>query len=185
MKVFKYNTLLLMFKKPYPYYRASHKIILSLFKGMNKRFIIYGILLAVAAVLLQVLQYKLVLVNHSLELYGGILAAIFTLVGITAGRRFAGKKEILIEKQVPVYVNVSSSQPFELNDKALEKSGISKRELEILELMAMGMSNQEIADKLFVSIHTIKTHTSNLFLKLDVKRRTQAVIKARELQLIA
>lgn len=152
---------------------------------MNKRFIIYALILAIAAVGLQMLQYKLVLVNHSLELYGGVLAVIFTIVGITAGRKFAGKKEIFVEKQVPVYVNIPMQHPFETNEKALEKLAISKREFEILELMATGMSNQEIADKLFVSVNTIKTHTSNLFLKLDVKRRTQAVTKARELQLIA
>lgn len=74
---------------------------------------------------------------------------------------------------------------FILNETELQRLGISKREHEVLELIAKGLSNQEIADKLFVSLNTIKTHTSNLFLKLEVSRRTQAIQKAKELRLIA
>jgi ATP/maltotriose-dependent transcriptional regulator MalT len=73
---------------------------------------------------------------------------------------------------------------FQFDPSRLEKLGISKREHEVLELMANGFSNQEIADKLFVSVNTIKTHSANLFLKLEVRRRTQAVQKGKELMLI-
>lgn len=155
---------------------------------MMKRFILYGILLAAATIALQVLQYKLVIINHSLELYGGILALIFTVVGIYAGRKLTHRKEVIIEKLVTVHAPaavISSTVSFENNTDTLEKLGISKREYEILELMAHGHSNQEIADKIFVSVNTVKTHTSNLFLKLDVKRRTQAVKKAQDLNLIS
>ncbi len=158
---------------------------------MTKRIVIYALVLAAASIALQLLQYKLVFVNHSLELYGGVIAILFIIIGIAAGRKLAGKKEVIVEKQVtiekevPVYIAANTQPDFTTNEKWLEKLNISKREHEILELMATGLSNQEIADKLFVSINTVKTHTSNLFVKLDVKRRTQAVTKARELQLVA
>ncbi|MBL7864664.1 MAG: response regulator transcription factor, partial [Cyclobacteriaceae bacterium] len=73
---------------------------------------------------------------------------------------------------------------FVFNQEELERRTISKREHEVLELIARGHSNQEIADKLFVSVNTIKTHLSNLFLKLEVSRRTQAIQKAKDLRLI-
>lgn len=73
---------------------------------------------------------------------------------------------------------------FILNEQELQKLGISKREHEVLELMSTGLTNQEIADKLFVSLNTIKTHSSNLFLKLEVSRRTQAIQKGKQLRLI-
>lgn len=67
---------------------------------------------------------------------------------------------------------------------SLPELGLSQREMEVLELMSQGFTNQQIADKLFLSIHTIKTHGSNLFVKLDVKNRTQALIKAKELEIL-
>jgi ATP/maltotriose-dependent transcriptional regulator MalT len=79
---------------------------------------------------------------------------------------------------------IITNSNFQFDESRLEKAGISKREYEVLELMAKGFSNQEIADKLFVSLNTIKTHSSNLFLKLEAKRRTQAIQKAKELNLI-
>jgi DNA-binding CsgD family transcriptional regulator len=150
---------------------------------MLKKFIIYGVILAVATIALQLLQYKMVIVNHSLELYGVALALIFTIVGIIAGRKLTRPKHIIVEKVVTVPV-AGKTQDFILDEQLLKKWNISKREYEILELMSQGYSNQQIADKAFISISTVKTHTSNLFMKLDVSRRTQAMLKARELQLI-
>jgi len=86
---------------------------------------------------------------------------------------------IVIEK--PVVADAS----FNLNEAELSKLKISSRELEVLQLMAEGLSNQEIAERLFVSLNTIKTHSSNLFLKMEVGRRTQAVEKAKRLSLIS
>jgi len=97
---------------------------------------------------------------------------MFTALGIWAGLRLTQKKVIMVGAE---YI---------FNGTELQRLGISKREHEVLELMAKGLSNQEIADKLFVSLNTIKTHTSNLFLKLEVSRRTQAIQKAKELRLI-
>jgi ATP/maltotriose-dependent transcriptional regulator MalT len=87
---------------------------------------------------------------------------------------------IFVEKEIIV----SGSPAFILDEKELNAAGLSKRELEVLQLMAEGLSNQEIASRLFVSLNTIKTHSSNLFGKLDVKRRTQAIEKAKRTGLI-
>ena len=102
-----------------------------------------------------------------------IVALFFTALGIWAGLKLTQKKVVIVGPE------------FILDEAEFQRLGISKREHEVLELMAQGLSNQEIADKLFVSLNTIKTHSSNLFMKLEVSRRTQAVQKAKQLRLIA
>jgi DNA-binding CsgD family transcriptional regulator len=131
--------------------------------------------LALLIFLLKFLEYRLFVRDLSLEFYIGIIALFCTALGVWAGLRLTRPKKVL----VPV-----SSDNFQLNEALLAQTGISKREYEVLELMAQGLSNQEIAEKLFVSLNTVKTHTSNLFVKLDAKRRTQAIQKAKELGLI-
>jgi two-component system, NarL family, response regulator LiaR len=142
---------------------------------VKKTIILYGIVLAVLVFILKFIEYRFFVRDLSLEFYIGLIAVLFTGVGIWSGIKLTSKK---------VIVTTVSSGPFELNENELRRLGISKREYEVLELMAQGLSNQEIADKLFVSLNTVKTHTSNLFLKLETKRRTQAVQKAKELRLI-
>lgn len=145
---------------------------------MKQTIIIYGLALAILIFLLKFLEYRFFVRDLSLEFYLGSVAIVFTVLGIWAGLRLTSKKTIAITQTV--------IQPdFQFDLARLEKLGISKREYEVLELMAKGLSNQEIADRLFVSLNTVKTHSSNLFLKLEVKRRTQAIQKAKELQLIA
>jgi NarL family two-component system response regulator LiaR len=144
---------------------------------MRKTVIIYGLSLAALIYVLKTLQYRYLVRDLSLEFYMGLLAILFTAVGIWAGLRLTRKKTVTVKVPVPV-------SNFMLDTSRLEKLGISKREHEVLELMAAGLSNQEIADKLFVSVNTIKTHSANLFSKLDVRRRTQAVQKGKELLLI-
>lgn len=123
--------------------------------------------------LLKYLEYQLIVRDLSIEFYVGIVAVFFTALGIWAGLKLTRRKVVMVGPE------------FVLNESALQRTGVSKREYEVLELMAKGFSNQEIADKLFVSLNTIKTHSSNLFLKLEVSRRTQAIQKAKELRLIA
>lgn len=149
---------------------------------INKQLILFGIMLAALMLVLQIAQYRFIMLEHSAELYAGIVAVIFVVLGIVMGRRLTKPKEIVVEKLVPVTINQSA--PFSVNEQVLEKLNISKRELEILLLIAQGLSNQEIADTTFVSINTVKTHVSNLLLKLDAKRRAQAIQKARELNLL-
>ena len=141
---------------------------------MRKTVIIYGLSLAALIFLLKVLQYRFIVRDLSLEFYMGLLALLFTAIGIWAGLKLTRKK----------IVTVPAATNFTLDTSRLEKLGISKREHEVLEFMAHGLTNQEIADKMFVSINTIKTHSTNLFSKLDVKRRTQAIQKGKELLLI-
>jgi two-component system, NarL family, response regulator LiaR len=113
--------------------------------------------------------------------YIGAIAIIFTSLGIWLALKLTKPKTIIIEKEVFVDKPVAGFVP---GEKTLQQSGISKREWEVLAAMAEGLSNQEIADRLFVSLNTIKTHSSNLFEKMDVKRRTQAIEKGKRTGLL-
>ncbi|MBX9785338.1 MAG: response regulator transcription factor [Chitinophagaceae bacterium] len=151
-----------------------------------KQVLLYALSLVVLLIVLQVMQYKFVLMNHSYELYMLFIALLFTGLGIWLALKLMKPKTeiqtVVVEK--PVVVKELSEADLLQLEKQKHQLGLSSRELEALQLMAEGLSNQEIADRLFLSLPTIKTHTSNLFLKLDVKRRTQAVEKARQLGLI-
>jgi NarL family two-component system response regulator LiaR len=145
----------------------------------NRQSLIYGTSLAILLFLLRWLELRFIIFDHAFEIYMGAIALIFTTLGIWLAVKLMKPKTVVVEKQV--YVDNTN---FTLNEAELEKLGISRRELEVLELMSQGLSNQEIAEKLFVSLNTIKTHTSRLFEKLDVKRRTQATEKAKRMGLI-
>ncbi len=138
---------------------------------------LYGVSLALLLFLMRWLEVRVLVVDHATELYAGALALIFTALGIWLALNLAKPKTktVVVEKQV--YVAREGS--FERNEQAVEELGLSKRELEVLELMATGLSNNEIAEKLFVSLNTIKTHSSKVFEKLEVNRRTQAIETAK------
>ena len=142
--------------------------------------LIYGLCGGVLIVVLRLIEFRFLVVQHSIEIYGGLIAALFAGLGIWLGLKITKKKEVLIVKEVPV----PTALPFTLNEQRQKDLGITRRELEILELIAHGMSNREIADKLFVSENTVKTHSSRLFDKLGAKRRTQAVQIGKEMGLI-
>lgn len=148
----------------------------------NKWIILYGSSLALLLFLLRWLEFRFLVLDHALDIYIGIIAAIFTGLGVwlTIKLTKPKTKTIIVEKEV--YRN--SQTEFILNEVELEKLALSKRELEVLQHMAKGLSNQEIAEQLFVSLNTIKTHSSKVFEKLDVKRRTQAIEKAKRLNII-
>lgn len=162
-----------------------------MFKKINKyrQIAIYGLSLAALVLLLRWMEYKFILISYSLEIYITLIALLFTGLGTWLALKLVKPKtetrieRVIIEKEV--YRNGTSKEEFVLNEDEKQKLGLSNREMEVLKLMAEGYSNQEIAEKLFVSLHTIKTHSSKVFEKLDVKRRTQAVEKAKRLQLIA
>jgi len=149
--------------------------------GSYKLILLYGISLAGLLFLMRWLEFRLLFISHATELYVAIIAIIFMVLGIWLAKHLTKPKTVLVEKTV--YVS-PSSENFERNEKAVEELGISKRELEVLELIAQGFSNNEIAERLFVSLNTIKTHSSNLFEKLEVNRRTQAVEAAKRLGII-
>ena len=142
--------------------------------------LIYGLCGGALIVVLRLVEFRFLVVEHSIEIYGGLIAALFAAIGIWLGLKLTRKKEVIVVKEVPV----AATQPFSLNEERLRLLGITKRELEILELIAQGMSNREIADKLFVSENTVKTHSSRLFDKLSARRRTQAVQIGKEMGLI-
>ena len=152
----------------------------------NKHVIFYGISLAVLMFLMRWLELRFIVFSHAFEMYIGAIAVIFTALGIWLALKLTKPKvEIQVVEQIVEKVyQVENGEEFKLNEATLNELGLSRRELEVLELMATGLSNQEIAAKLFVSLNTIKTHTSKVFEKLDVKRRTQAVEKAKRLSLI-
>ena len=152
----------------------------SKFLSKNKSVVLYGIFLAVLLFLLKWLELRFMIMSHAFEIYAGSIAVLFTALGIWLALKLTRPKTILIEKEV----FTAKSETFVLNEKELAKLNISKRELEVLQLMSEGMSNQEIALKLFVSLNTIKTHNARLFEKLEVKRRTQAIETAKRLNII-
>ncbi len=139
---------------------------------MRKIILLYGISMAALISVMKWVEYRYFVKDFSIEFYVGIVAIVFTTLGIWAGLKLTRKKIVIVRGE------------FVLNEEGLRQLGISKREHEVLELIANGHSNQEIADKLFVSINTIKTHSSNLFLKLEANRRTQAIQRAKQLGLI-
>jgi DNA-binding CsgD family transcriptional regulator len=153
---------------------------------MKRHVLIYGVIGGVLIALLQWTQYKFLVVEHSIEIYVGLIAAIFAALGIWLGLRLTGaRQEIVVKDAAFPAVNPHSQAPlFRPDDKKREDLNITRRELEILELVAQGMSNREIAGKLFVSENTVKTHCSRAFDKLGAKRRTQAVQLGKEFGLL-
>ena len=151
---------------------------------MRKTILLYGLLGGVLIAGLKFIEYRFLVVEHSLEIYGGLVALVFSAVGIWLGLKLTKTKETIVIKEVSVPVPVRTSEPFAVDDGSRERLGITPRELEILELMAEGLSNREIAERLFVSENTVKTHSSRLFDKLQAKRRTQAVQRGKEAGLI-
>src|SRR5438034_10357324 len=146
---------------------------------VKKHILIYGLCGGLLIVALKLIEYRFLVVEHSIEIYGGLVAAVFAGLGIWLGLRLTKKKETVIVKEIPV-----AAQPFAVNEARLRELGVTRREREILELIATGLSNREIAEKLFVSENTVKTHSSRLFDKLSAKRRTQAVQIGKDLGLI-
>lgn len=136
---------------------------------MLKTTLIYGLTLAAIAFGLQWLQYQHNVRLFATEIYIVLIAILFTVLGLWVGNRLTSKTETPL---------------FEKNARAIESLRVSRREYQVLELIAAGHTNQEIANKLFVSVNTIKTHIGHLYDKLDVSRRTQAIDKARELRII-
>lgn len=146
-----------------------------------KHAILYGAALALLLFLLKWLQWRFIIIDLSIEIYIGIIALIFTILGIWLAQKLARPQlnTVVVEKQV-----FSPAAEFKPDEGALRQLSLSKREVEVLQLMAQGLSNEEMASRLFISLSTIKTHNSRLFEKMDVRRRTQAVEKAKRLKII-
>ena len=148
-----------------------------------KRVIFYGLAGGVLLALLKLLEYEHFVHAYPTEIYGGLVAMIFSARGIYFGLQWARSRETR-EVVVVKEVRAPESGPFVANAEKLKELAITRREHEILGLIAEGLSNREIGERLFVSENTVKTHSSRLFDKLGVNRRVQAVLKGRELGLI-
>jgi len=153
---------------------------------VKKTILVYGLLGGVLIAALKLVEFRFLVLEHSLEIYGGIVALIFSALGIWLGLKLTRTRETVVvrEVEVPVEVPVPVAAPFARNEARLAQLGVTPRELEILEAMAAGLSNREIAERLFVSENTVKTHAARLFDKLAARRRTQAVRRAKEAGLI-
>jgi len=147
---------------------------------MKRHILIYGLVGGLLILLLKVVEYRFLVLEHSIEIYGGLVAMLFAGLGIWLGLKLTRHKEKIVIKEVPM----AGPERFTLNQSRLKELGITPRELEILELIARGLSNREIAEQLFVSENTVKTHSSRLFDKLSARRRTQAVQLGKEFGLI-
>jgi two-component system, NarL family, response regulator LiaR len=153
------------------------------FNTNHKEILAYCISMALVLFLIKWLEARFIVFNYRLDFFIGAIAILFTVLGIWLALKLVKPKveTVVIEREVyvdrPAQVAISHDE--------IAKLGISKRELDVLHLMATGLSNEEIAGKLFIGLNTVKTHSSNIFLKLDVKRRTQAVEKAKRLNIIS
>jgi DNA-binding CsgD family transcriptional regulator len=149
-----------------------------------KHLAIYGVCGGVLIVAMRLVEYRFLVVSHSFEIYAGLVAATFAAIGIWLGLTITGRKvevrEVTVEVPVP-----AATGPFMADQPQIEALGITPRELEVLQLIAEGLSNKEMAERLFVSENTVKTHTSRVFDKLGASRRTQAVQLAKSRRIIA
>jgi len=141
---------------------------------VRKQVLIFGLVGGVLVTLLQWTEFHFVVLEHSVAIYGVLIAILFAGTGIWLGTRLLAPRERIVEIAVPAVT---------ADDTVRERLGITRRELEILELVARGLSNREIGETLFVSENTVKTHCSRAFDKLGARRRTEAVQRSRELGL--
>ena len=148
-----------------------------------RQILLYGLLSGILVFVLKWLQWKFLIVDNSIDIYIGLLAVFFTILGIWVASQNTKTKiqTVVIEKEV----FVPGPETFVINEAEVKKLNLTSREYEVLQLIACGNSNTAIAGTLFLSVSTIKTHVSNLFIKMDVKSRTQAIEKAKRLKIIA
>lgn len=147
---------------------------------MRKHVLLYGLLGGVLIAALKFIEYRWLVVEYSVEIYGGLVAAVFACFGIWLGLRLTRHTETVVVREV----EVPAPTDFVRDQDKLASLGITPRELEILELIAEGLSNKEIATRVFVSENTVKTHLNRVFDKLGARRRTQAVQLGKEFRLI-
>ena len=152
---------------------------------MKRHVLIFGLVGGLLIAILQYTEYRFIVIEHSVELYGALVAVLFATFGIWLGLRITRRRETMAKEVLPASGrSPEPSLPFSPNTAQQQSLGITDRELEILALIARGLSNREIATQLFVSENTVKTHCSRTFDKLGVARRTQAVRRGKELGLL-
>jgi DNA-binding CsgD family transcriptional regulator len=157
---------------------------------VKKHALLFGLTGGLLIALLKFIEYRYLVVERSVEIYGALIAALFAAVGIWLGLRLTRGRTTVVVREVPVLVPTVAPPapvaptPFVRDEAQAEALGLTPRELKILELIAAGLSNREIAEQAFVSENTVKTHSSRLFAKLGARRRVQVVQIGRQLRLI-
>lgn len=144
---------------------------------------LYGLLMAILVFALKWLEWKFLLLQNAIEVYVGLIAIAFTVLGIWVAGQLAKPKIQTVVVEREVYLPHPGQA--EINEAELKKLNLSNREYEVLQLLTKGYSNAEIGENLFLSVSTVKTHVSNLFVKMDVKSRVQAIEKAKRLRITA
>ncbi len=145
-----------------------------------KHVFLYGIGLSAMLFLLRWMEWKFLVLDYAIDIYIGLIACLFTALGIWIALKLNKPKvkTLFVEKEI--YVS-----DFTVDARELERLNLRPRELQVLQMMARGLSNAEIGEQLFISLSTVKTHVSGLFEKMEVKSRTQAIDKAKKLRIIA
>ena len=165
---------------------------------MKRHVLLFGLVGGLLIATLQYTEYRFVIIEHSIELYSALIAILFASFGIWLGLRITRNRATVVVREVLVPAEAPAPEPFApntLHQQTLAnpaqspgnpavRYGITARELEILGLIARGLSNREIAAQLFVSENTVKTHCARAFDKLGAARRTQAVQRGKELGLL-
>ena len=136
---------------------------------MRKTILVFAGLILGLLLLFQLSKYSIISGDLTIESTVAVIAIVFFIVGIYINKKSLQNKSLF---------------DYEIDSKKIEELGISSREYDVLKLISKGFSNKEIGDRLFLSESTIKTHVSNLLVKLDAKRRTQAIEKAKQLQIL-
>jgi DNA-binding CsgD family transcriptional regulator len=154
---------------------------MTLLKDFRHIFL-YGLILAILIFALKWLQWKFLIIDNAIDIYIGLVAIFFTVLGVWVATQLVKPKvqTVIVERKV----FVTQEEEFKVNESELEKLNLSSREFEVLQLLAKGHSNTDIAKNLFLSLSTIKTHVSNLYFKMEVKSRLQAIEKAKRLKII-
>jgi len=149
--------------------------------GNSRHIILYGLFMAILVFILKWLQWKYLITDNSSDIYIGLIAFFFTLLGTWIATQLAKPKiqTVIVEKEV----YLTRPDDITINETELKNLSLTTREYEVLQLLTRGYKNAEVAEKLFLSLSTVKTHVSNLFVKMDVKNRTQAVEKANRLKI--
>jgi ATP/maltotriose-dependent transcriptional regulator MalT len=142
--------------------------------------LVFGVTGGLLAASLRFIEYRFLIVEHSVAIYGSLIAILFAVLGIRLGLNLTKTREVTVVKEVPV----PAPATFARNEAQVSALGLTPRELQILDEIAAGKSTREIAETLFVSENTVKTHASRVYDKLGVRRRTQAVQEARRLGLL-
>ena len=147
-----------------------------------KHIMLYGLSLATLVFGLKWLQWNFLIVDNSIDLYIGLVAILFTMLGMWVAFQLIKPRTetVYVEKQIIIH----QPKKFILNQAALKGLNLTNREFQILKLIVQGYSNADIADQLFLSLSTIKTHVSNLYVKMHVKNRFQAITKARRMEIV-